>query len=235
MKVFALLLLIWEGLGRFFAVKPYILPLPSQIFSTIYTEQALLLPALMQTASMVLLALALSVVFALVLASLMSFFKQFRELTNPIITLLQVTPLVALIPLLLIYFDGFWAMLFAAVLIAFVPLLTALNAAFSMKNADLEGLFTLFKASSLQKYRFLQLPFAFSRLREMLPLTANLALVGVVVGEFTASRGGGLAYLMMEAQYRLNNARLYACLLLIAGFGLFLHFVMVKLSKVTVK
>lgn len=150
----------------------------------------------------------------------------------PIIIVMQVTPLVAVIPLLLIWFESGVAVIFSAILIAFIPLFMSIKAGLEAENKDISALFTLYKASDWQKFRHLSFYQGLERFREALPLTGSLALVGTIVGEFIAGTTGGLAALLIESQYRLNTPRLFGCLVVIAILGLALNALLNKLKRI---
>jgi NitT/TauT family transport system permease protein len=226
------LLLIWEGACYALKIPAYLLPAPSLIIITLYNDVWLFIKALGVTSLSLILSLLITCFVASSFAVAFHFQKRLERVFMPIIVVLQVTPLVAVIPLLLIWFESGVAVIVSAVLIAFIPLFMSIKAGFDEKNTDISALFTLYNATEWQKFRYLSLHQGLTRFRETLPLTGSLALVGTIVGEFIAGTTGGLASLLIESQYRLNTPRLFACLAVIALLGLSLNAVLNKLKTV---
>jgi NitT/TauT family transport system permease protein len=142
----------------------------------------------------------------------------------PYAVILQVTPVVAIAPLLQIYVDSaFVAALLCAWIVAFFPILS--NTTIGLKSADhnLQDLFTIYGATRWQRLRYLAAPSALPFFLGGLKIAGGLALIGAVVAEFVIGRAGtglGLASTLLEASYRFNFGRLYAALILISGMGI---------------
>ncbi|MEM6466494.1 MAG: ABC transporter permease subunit, partial [Pseudomonadota bacterium] len=142
----------------------------------------------------------------------------------PYAIILQVTPVIAIAPLLQIYLDSaFQAALLCAWIVAFFPILS--NTTTGLKSADhnLRDLFTIYGATRWQKLRYLQAPAALPYFLGGLRIAGGLALIGAVVAEFVIGRAGtglGLASTLLEASYRFNFGRLYAALILISILGI---------------
>jgi NitT/TauT family transport system permease protein len=136
---------------------------------------------------------------------------------------LQVTPIIAIAPLIFIYIENpLVAMIFCAWIIAFFPILS--NTTLGLRSADrnLDDLFTIYKANRWQRLIHLQMPAALPYFLGGLKIAGGLSLIGAVVAEFTggvAGQNGGLAFRILEASYRLNIPRMFAALLLIALAG----------------
>ncbi len=223
--VAALVLLGWEILVRVNDLPPYILPAPSAIGASLWTDRAILALSLYVTLKITFAALLTSAVAGLGLAVL---FRQSRWIEHslyPYAVILQVTPIVAIAPLILIYVeDPFMVMLVCATIVAFFPVLS--NAMLGLRSVDpgLEDLFRLQGASRWQILWLLQLPSALPYYLGGLRIAGGLALIGAVVAEFVSSTtaGGatGLAWRIIEAGQRLNVPRMFAALALIAVAGI---------------
>jgi NitT/TauT family transport system permease protein len=225
------LLLIWEIAVFALKIPAYLLPPPSLIGVTLYNDAGMFAQALWVTLKSLIIAFIVTCVAAPLLATVFHVNKRVAKAAMPFIIIMQVTPLVAVIPLLLIWFDANSAVIIAGVLIAIIPLFMSIKAGLETKDDDLTALFTLYKATNMQQFWHLNRPHGQARFMETLPLTGSLALVGTIVGEFMAGTGAGLAARLIESQYRLNTPRMFACLVIIAVVGLVLNWFMSQLSR----
>ncbi len=219
-------LILWEACVRLFAIPPYVLPAPSQVLATLATDRAILFPALLVTLSTTLAALALAVIGGVALATLFSQWKWVERAFLPVAVILQVTPIIAIAPLLLIYLDAGTAVLVCAFLVAFFPILA--NTALGLASVDrnLSDLFTLYRASGWRRLLLLRAPTALPYFLGGLRIGGGLALIGAIAAELAAGaagKGAGLAFRIVEAGYRLNIPRMFAALVLIslAGIAIF--------------
>ena len=224
----------WEYIVHAYAIEPFILPAPSLIARTLVADWSLLAPALFNTLLVTLMALVLAVVWGVGFALLFASSKGLEHAFMPFAIFLQVTPIIAVAPLILIYMpDAMSAMLLIAFMVAFFPILS--NTTFGLNSTDrnLRDLFKLYGANKLQTLFLLQLPFAQPAFLNGLKIASGLALIGAVVAEFAAGSvgsGAGLAFRLMEASYRLNIPRVFACLVLITLSGLVLYLIFSALS-----
>jgi NitT/TauT family transport system permease protein len=203
---------------------PYILPSPLLILSTLFNDFGSLAPSLWVTVDITLEAFAVSAVAGLLLALLFSSSRWIERTLFPYAIILQVTPIVAIAPLIIIWVkDTHAALLICATLVAFFPVVA--NAAVGLRSTDL-GLVSLFKlygANRWQTIFLLKLPAALPYYLAGLRIAGGLALIGAVVAEFVAGTGGtgsGLAYRILEASYRLRIPRLFAALVMISVTGI---------------
>jgi NitT/TauT family transport system permease protein len=214
----------WEIAVRVEDVPPYILPSPLLILYTLFNDFGSLAPSLWVTVDITLEAFAVSAVAGLLLALLFSSSRWIERTLFPYAIILQVTPIVAIAPLIIIWVkDTHAALLICATLVAFFPVVA--NAAVGLRSTDL-GLVSLFKlygANRWQTIFLLKLPAALPYYLAGLRIAGGLALIGAVVAEFVAGTGGtgsGLAYRILEASYRLRIPRLFAALVMISVTGI---------------
>ncbi|MEO1025340.1 MAG: ABC transporter permease [Pseudomonadota bacterium] len=204
-------------------VPHYILPGPLVVFQTVFSDWNLLWPAMLTTSRLTLLALVFAVLGGVVLAVAFTQSKWAEMSFFPYAVILQVTPVVAIAPLLQIYVESaFVAALLCAWIVAFFPILS--NTTIGLKSTDhnLEDLFTIYGATRWQRLRYLAAPSALPYFLGGLKIAGGLALIGAVVAEFVIGRAGtglGLASTLLEASYRFNFGRLYAALILISAMG----------------
>lgn len=217
------LLAAWEAFVRGFGIAPQILPAPSLILRTLITDAPLLFGSLLVTLRITLLALLVAVIAGVALAALFAGSRLAERALFPIAVTLQVTPVIAIAPLLLIYLEPDSAVLACAALVAFFPILS--NTALGLASADrqLRDLFALYDAGSWQTLVRLRAPTALPYFLGGLRIAGGLALIGAVVGEIAAGAAGagsGLAWRIVEAGHRINVPRMYAALVLIAIAGI---------------
>lgn len=232
--VFFGMLAAWEGVVRLYQIPPFVLPAPTLVLQTLATDWATLLPALLTTLQTTLGALAAATLGGVGLAILFSQWKWIERSFLPVAVILQVTPIVAIAPLLLIYLEPSTAVLVCAFLAAFFPILS--NTALGLASADrnLVDLFRLYRASRWRTLALLRLPAALPYFLGGLRIGGGLALIGAIVAELaagTAGKGAGLAFRIAEAGYRLNIPRMFAALTLISLTGIAIFAALSALSN----
>ncbi|MGB5092687.1 MAG: ABC transporter permease [Parvibaculum sp.] len=228
-------LLLWEGLVRLYAVPSFILPAPSLIADSLIANFGSLMGSLFVTLRITLTAFLLAVVGGVGLAILFSQNRLIETALFPYAIILQVTPVVSIAPLILIWV-GFertqLALLILAWIVAFFPILS--NTTLGLRSADhnLRDLFRLYGASRWQVLTELQLPGALPYMLAGMKISGGLALIGAVVAEFVAGSGtsSGLAWRIIEAGNRLDIPRMFAALLLLSLLGIAIFFVMTALE-----
>lgn len=224
----------WQAYVTLADVPHYILPSPGLIAKTLVKDWGLLWPAMVVTGRLTFLALLFAVIGGLSIAIAFSQSRWIEMAMFPYAVILQVTPVVAIAPLLQIYVDSaFVAALLCAWIVAFFPILS--NTTIGLKSTDhnLEDLFTIYGATRWQRLRFLSAPSALPFFLGGLKIAGGLALIGAVVAEFVIGRSGtglGLASTLLEASYRFNFGRLYAALILISVMGVMIFGLMSLIS-----
>jgi NitT/TauT family transport system permease protein len=225
-----LLLAAWEAFVRLDAVPVYILPGPLHIAKSLVENWGTLWDSLLVTLQVTFLALAAAIVFGGGLAILFAQSKWIEASFFPLAVILQVTPIVAIAPLILIYVKNTEAaLLVCAWIVAFFPVLSNTTLGLNTVDANFLDLMRLYRASRFQVLWYLRLPGAQPYFFAGLKIAGGLALIGAVVAEFTAgtaSGGSGLAYRILESSYRLDIPRMYAALALLsaAGVAIFMVF-----------
>ena len=233
--VFLAMIGLWEALVRVNDIPPYVLPSPSLIGVTLVKDWGTLSGSLLVTLQITFEALLAATVGGVALAILFARSRWIERSFFPFAVVLQVTPIVAIAPLLLVYLDANTAVLVCAFLVAFFPILS--NMALGLASADhnLIDLFELYKASRWKQLILLRLPAALPYFLGGLRIAGGLALIGAIVAEIaagSAGQGAGLAYRIVEAGYRLNIPRMFAALMLISASGILIYLVFTLLSYV---
>ena len=208
-------------------IPSYILPRPGLVVATIWTDWDVLGPSLFNTLTITLLALAIATVGGVLISIALTQSRIIEYSFFPIAVVLQVTPIVAIFPLINIYVESLIAkLLICAWIVAFFPILSNTTLGLNSADRNLHDLFRLYGASRWQTLRHLQLPAAMPYFLGGLRIAGGLALIGAVVAEFVAGTSGfgsGLASRIIESGYRLNIPRLFAALVLISATGIVIY------------
>jgi len=231
----AVVLALWETIVRVRAIPPYILPGPLLIAQTLWTDGPSLLGSLLVTLRITLAALAAAAILGGGIALLFSISRILALSLFPYAVILQVTPIVAIAPLIIIWVkEPFLALLVCAWIVAFFPVVANTTVGLNSADRNLLALFRLYGASPLQTLRYLKLPTALPYFLAGLRISGGLALIGAVVAEFVAGTGGaetGLAFRILEAGYRLAIPRLFAALFLLSMTGIIIYLLLDALSR----
>jgi NitT/TauT family transport system permease protein len=226
---------IWEALVWYYEVPHYLIPSPSLIGQTLIKDGPSLLQSMMFTVRLTLLSLSLAILGGVLLGMVFALSRTVEMSFFPFAVILQVTPIVAIAPLILIYVrDTFTALLICAWIVAFFPILS--NTVIGLRSADhnLRDLFKLYRATPIQHLRFLLAPSALPYFMAALKIAGGLALIGAVVAEFVAGTAGqntGLASRILESSFRNNIPRMFAALLLVSALGITIFLITSYLSK----
>lgn len=215
-------LALWEAVVFVNGIPPYVLPAPTLVAQTLFDDWQPLWASLLVTLGTTIQGLLLAFGGGVALAILFNQSRLLEYAFYPYAVILQVTPVIAIAPLLLIYLPQPLAVLACAWIVAFFPVLA--NTTLGLRSVDhnLVDLFTLYGASRLQTLLRLKLPAALPYMLEGLKIAGGLALIGAVVAEIaagSAGAGSGLAYRIAESGYRLDIPRMFAALILLSVAG----------------
>jgi NitT/TauT family transport system permease protein len=232
----ALLVGVWELVCRVAHVPPYLLPAPSGVAAALVERWPVLLASAWTTLLMALTALALASVCACAVALVVALSPLAERAVRPLAVALQVTPVVAIAPLVVIWsgLDHPWrAVVVLAAIVAFFPIFSGALTGLASADPDLERLFDLYGADRLQRLRRLRLPAATPFLLEGHKVAAGLAVIGAVVAEWVGGSGQtqGLAWRILEAGNRLRTAEMFAAVLVLALLAVALHGVVGRLER----
>jgi len=220
-------LLAWELIVRVRGIPPYVLPAPELVFRTLVSDWAILGASLARTLVTTFEGFALAAVGGVGLAVIFNQSRLAEYCLYPYAVILQVTPIVAIAPLLLVYLPQEAAVLTCAWLVAFFPVLANTTLGLHSVDHNLADMFALYRASRVQTLRYLKLPSALPFILGGLRIAGGLALIGAVVAEIaagSAGAGSGLAYRIAESGYRLNIPRMFAALFLLSVTGIVIFY-----------
>ncbi|WP_269584609.1 ABC transporter permease [Roseibium sp. Sym1] len=217
------LIVLWQVMVTVNDIPHYILPGPGLVVKSLVTDWHVLLPALWVTTKITLASLALALLGGGGMAILLVQSRWIETALYPITVVLQVTPIIAVAPLILIYAPTTQvALLICAFVVAFFPILSNMVQGLKSVDHNLLNLFELYGASRWQTLVYLKLPASLPYFMTGLRIGGGLALIAAVVAEFaagSAGAGSGLAFRLLESQFRLNIPRLFAALFLLASLG----------------
>jgi len=236
--VLAFGILAWDLVVRLKAIPPYVLPGPGLVFETMWSDRTLLWDSLMVTLTTTLEGFGLALAGGVGLAVLFNQSRLVEYSLYPYAVILQVTPIVAIAPLLLIYLPQPVAVLACAWIVAFFPVLANTTLGLSSVDRNLADLFRLYGASRWQVLWGLKLPAAMPYILGGMKIAGGLSLIGAVVAEIaagSAGAGSGLAYRIAESGYRLNIPRMFAALLLLSAAGIVIFFALTLLSHLILR
>lgn len=229
----------WEWAVKANDVPSYILPGPVEIFRTLVRDWGTLQVSLWITLQITFAALFVAAVLGLALAVLFAQSRVIELSLFPYAVILQVTPIVAIAPLIIIWVDDIRiALLICAWIVAFFPILSNTTLGLNSADHNLQDLFRLYRASRWQVLMRLRLPTAMPYFLGGLRISGGLALIGAIVAEFVAGTGGrasGLAYRILEAGYQLQIPRMFAALVMISLTGIAIFLAMSLISHLALR
>jgi NitT/TauT family transport system permease protein len=234
----AFALLVWETIVRLAAIPPFVLPSPLLVLTTLVSDWGVLSQSLIVTLTTTLEGFLLAVIGGVGLAVLFNQSRLVEYSLYPFAVILQVTPIVAVAPLLLIYLPQQAAVLACAWIVAFFPVLANTTLGLNSVDHNLADLFRLYGASRAQVLLQLKLPAALPYILSGLKIAGGLSLIGAVVAEIaagSAGAGSGLAYRIAESGYRLNIPRMFAALILLSIAGVVIYFALSLLSHLLLR
>jgi NitT/TauT family transport system permease protein len=229
----------WEAVVRINAIPHYILPGPVLVGQTLVRDWGTLSVSLLITLKITFMALSVAAVLGLVLAVLFAQSRIIELSLFPFAVILQVTPIVAIAPLIIIWVnDVTLSLLICAWIVAFFPILSNTTVGLNSADHNLIDLFRLYRANRWQVLVRLLLPSALPYFLAGLRISGGLALIGAIVAEFVAGTGGsasGLAYRILEAGYQLQIPRMFAALVLVSGTGIAIFLALTLLSHLLLR
>jgi NitT/TauT family transport system permease protein len=225
----ALGLAIWEAVVGMFGIPPFVLPAPSLILQTVIADWPLLSHSLEVTLITTCEGFLLAAAGGVALAILFNLSRLVEFSLYPYAVILQVTPIIAIAPLLLVYLPQHVAILACAWIVAFFPVLANTTLGLNSVDRNLADLFALYGASRAQVLWRLKLPSALPYILGGLRIAGGLSLIGAVVAEIaagSAGAGSGLAFRIVESGYRLNIPRMFAALFLLSLAGIVIFYLL---------
>lgn len=225
----------WEWAVWYWQIPKYLIPAPSLIGQTLIKDGPSLMVSAWFTVKLTFLSLGLAVIGGVLLGAIFALSRVVEMSLFPFAVILQVTPVVAIAPLILIYVDStFAALLICAWIVAFFPILSGTVMGLRSADHNLRDLFTLYRATPWQRLRYLLAPSALPYFMSSLKVAGGLSLIGAVVAEFVAGAAGqntGLASRIIESSFRSEIPRMFAALVLVSVLGIVIFLMTTWLSR----
>ena len=225
----------WEWAVWHYQIPHYLIPAPSLIAETLVKDGPSLMVSAWFTVKLTFMSLALAIIGGVLLGALFALSRPVEMSLFPFAVILQVTPVVAIAPLILIYVDStFAALLICAWIVAFFPILSGTVMGLRSADHNLRDLFTLYRATPWQRLRYLLAPSALPYFMSALKVAGGLSLIGAVVAEFVAGAAGqntGLASRIIESSFRSEIPRMFAALVLVSAGGIVIFLMTTWLSR----
>lgn len=229
------LLLGWELFVLWAQVPAYTLPAPSVVIESLAANWSSLSASWWFTVKITLSALGLACLGGVLIASVFALSPRTERALFPLAIVLQVTPIVAVAPLMLIYVESTMvALLLCAWIVAFFPILS--NTVIGLRSIDknLLDLFRLYRATPWQRLALLRAPSALPYFLAGVKISGGLSLIGAVTAEMVAGAAGrdtGLASRILEASFRTETPKMFAALLLLVVTGVMVFLILNVLSR----
>ena len=229
-----LMLLAWEGLVRVAGIPEYTLPGPWRVAQALAEHGGSLAASWWFTVKVTAGALALACAGGVAVAAVFALSPTSERALLPLAVVLQVTPVVAVAPLILIYVESTTAaLLLCAWIVAFFPILSNTLAGLRAIDPHLSDLFRLYRATPWQRLALLRAPSALPYFLAGLRVSGGLSLIGAVTAEMVAGAAGretGLASRILEASFRTETPKMFAALVLLVATGVLIHALTERLS-----
>jgi NitT/TauT family transport system permease protein len=229
---------MWGLVVRLYHIPPYVLPGPDAVSQTLVNDWPILWQSLLTTLGTTVEGFVAASAGGIALALLFNQSKWLEYSLFPYAVILQVTPVIAIAPLLLIYLPQQTAVIVCAWIVGFFPVLSNTTLGLNSVDRNLAGLFQLYGASRLQTLLYLKLPAALPFILGGLRIAGGLSLIGAVVAEIaagSAGAGSGLAYRIAESGYRLEIPRMFAALLLLSIAGIVIYGLLALVSHLILR
>lgn len=218
-----LLFTVWEILVRLFSIPLYVLPTPSQVCITLFTERAVLLEHAVITLWEAVCGMMISFLLSLALGILMDCFPLLRRGIYPILVITQTIPMIVLAPIFIIYFGfGMMPKILTVILMCFFPIAVSFSDGLNQVNEDYVHLVRSYGAGRLAAYRLVKIPAAIPSLLSGLKVAATYSISGAVVGEWIGSQAG-LGYYLLRVKNSYMLDKVFACVVVIILLSLFMN------------
>jgi putative hydroxymethylpyrimidine transport system permease protein len=225
------LLAVWQLVVTLSGVPPFILPGPMAVLETLATRWPLIMGHAWITATEIILGFLLGALLGAASGLLLASFATARRWLLPLFIISQALPVFALAPLLVLWLGyGMASKVAMAVLIIYFPVTAAFYDGLKRADPEMLDLVRLLGASRFDMIRLIRLPAALPSLASGLRVAASVAPIGAVVGEWVGS-SGGLGYLMLHANARMQVDLMFAALFVLAAMALALYLVVDRLGR----
>jgi len=219
-------IVLWDLAVRLFEPPAYLVPAPGAVWATLRDDRVSLFASALRTASSTLAGFGIAAATGLVAGSLLGFSRRLESAIYPLTLLFQMVPLVAIAPLLGIWFgNGPPAVIAASALVALFPVIANTVDGIRSTDPNLRELFRIHGAGRLATWWKLELPSAVPSILTGLRIAAGLAVIGAIVGEYVAGYAGAdapLGIVVMTSLREFRTEKVFAAVALAAAVGFLL-------------
>lgn len=225
--VIAAMVLLWWGAVEAFEIPAYLLPAPGAVLEAVWNERERLAWGMLATTIGACGGFAIAAVAGVAVGSVLGLSRFLERGFYPLTLLLQMVPLVALAPILVVWLGyGQPAVIASAAIVALFPVIANTLGGMRSVDRDLEELFDLHHAGSVSRWWRLRLPASLPSIVTGLRIAAGLAVIGAIVGEFVSAYTGdraplGMVIVSAMREYRTDLMFGSIGLAAIVGFVLF--------------
>lgn len=224
LALFIIALIGWQVIPTVFKIPSFVLPTPVDVIDAARLNYQILLQQITVTFKEALTGFVLSIVIGITLGLIMSQSKAIERSLYPYAILMQTIPVVAIAPLIVIWFGpGFWSIVVLAFIMSVFPIISNVTTGLTSTDHNLLDLFALYGVSRLKRFYKLQMPFALPYVMTGVKISSGMSVIGAIVGEFVAGMGGGeggLGYAILSAGVQLNTPYLFVCAIAAAAMGI---------------
>ncbi|MEX0591802.1 MAG: ABC transporter permease [Xanthobacteraceae bacterium] len=220
MLLMALILAGWELVVHVFAIPAYVLPPPTEIVAKIFEDWRIIFPHLQVTLFEIVAGYALAAVVGFLLSIAIVYSRAFRRGVLPLIVAAQTIPVIAIAPILVIWFGyNYVPRIIITALVAFFPLTISIVTGLQALEAEFINFFRSLNATGFQMFLKLRLPAALPNIFAGLKVATTLAVVGATISEWVGA-SAGLGYLMAQDSAQLNTTRVFSSLVVLGLCGM---------------
>jgi ABC-type nitrate/sulfonate/bicarbonate transport system permease component len=217
---FIILLAVWEAVSRLNAIPAFILPAPSMVAVTLFTEFGVMLRHILITLYETFTGFFISVILSIIIAVLMDSIPAIRKTLYPLLVISQTIPIIILAPLFIIWFGyGYLPKIIIVILICFFPIAVSLLQGLASADKELISLLKSMGASKFEIYRFVKVPSALPGFFSGLKIAAAYSIMGATIGEWVGGKNG-LGVYMIRAKQSFNTDRVFAAIIVITALSI---------------
>lgn len=227
------ILILWELSGRLLNIPEYILPLPISITKALIGNFSLLLSHGKYTVLAALMGLLAAVLFALIISYFMDKFQPIKKMLYPLLVVSQTIPIVALAPIMMIWFGlGIAPKVFTVALVCFFPLSINITEGLANTSRDEIELLKVMGGTPMQIFKHIQLPSTLPYFFSGLKISATYSVMGAVIGEWLGGNKG-LGVYMIRSMHTYNVSNLFAGIIAVVVLSIIFFKVIELISWVT--
>jgi len=233
--LFIILLVVWEVVTRADLISTHLLPAPSIIFVDLINNFAIILPHTIQTMVETIIGFLLAIILGIAVALLIDQSKLMRNAVYPLLITSQTIPMIALAPLLLIWFGvDLLPKVIIVILVCFFPIVVATADGLRITDSDLEKLLKSMNATYWQTLRYVRIPNSLPQFFSGVKIAATYSVTGAIVGEYVGAYQG-LGIYMQEMANSHAIPLVFAAIVVTSLLSIFLFGIVMLVEKAVIR